>query len=203
MKAPLRSPVTNEPQRNNRRSGLARLIRHRLVIPIVRSRHPPEYTARGVMVGLAVALTPTVGIQMPVVFLVWLLMHRFRRAWDFNLLVALAWTWLTNVFTAPPIYYMFLVTGRLMLGRWDRIRDYDTFSARLGSTLNAEVGWFETLWVYMHDLFEKFGAPMFVGALPWALLGSWLGYRWTLGLIRRMRERRARRNQAAAPQQVD
>lgn len=155
------------------------------------------------MVGLGVALTPTVGIQMPVVFLVWLFVRRFRRAWDFNLVVALAWTLLTNVFTAPPFYYLFLVTGRLMLGRWDRIRDYETFSERLSNSLDVEAGWLETLWVYSYNLFEKFGAPMFLGSLPWAVLCGWLGYLWTLRLIRRVRERRARDRQAATTQQLD
>ncbi len=202
MAAPLHSPSASTGRRISRVWGLVRLIRHRLIIPILRSRHPPEYTARGVMVGLVVALTPTVGIQIPMVFLVWLAARCFWRAWDFNLLVALAWTLLTNVFTAPPFYYLFLVTGRLLLGRWDRIRDYGTFSERLSTSLGVEASWLETLWIYTYNLFAKFGVPMFVGSLPWALLGGWLGYVWTLGLIRRMRARRARDKRAAETQGV-
>ncbi len=51
--------------------------------------------------GLAVALTPTIGVQMPVVLLLWLGVRRLRPAWDFNLLVARAWTWLISVATMP------------------------------------------------------------------------------------------------------
>ncbi len=116
--------------------------------------------------------------------------------------MALAWTLLTNVFTAPPFYYLFLVTGRLLLGRWDRIRDYGTFSERLSTSLGVESTWLETLWIYSYNLFARFGVPMFVGSLPWAVLGGWLGYVWTLGLIRRTRARRARDKRAAETQGV-
>ena len=39
---------------------LQSVIRRRLIIPLFRSPHPPEYTARGVLIGLFVALTPTI-----------------------------------------------------------------------------------------------------------------------------------------------
>jgi|GEM_PF-295562 len=186
---------------NGRRNGLHRLIRHRLVIPVLRARHPPAYTARGVSVGLALAMTPTIGVQMPMVFLAWLAVRRFRRDWDFSLLVALAWTWFSNLLTFPPLYYLFLVTGRLMLGRWDPTKDYETFTARLDAALYVEAGWLETLWGHIHNLFEQFGLPMFVGCLPWAILSGWIGYVWTLRYLRRRAARRAlRREPAHVPQ---
>jgi uncharacterized protein (DUF2062 family) len=186
---------------NGRRNGLHRLIRHRLVIPVLRARHPPAYTARGVSVGLALAMTPTVGVQMPMVFLAWLAVKRFWRDRDFSLLVALAWTWFSNLLTVPPLYYLFLVTGRLMLGRWDHVKDYQTFMAKLDGALNVEGGWLETLWRYVHNLFEQFGLPMFVGCLPWAILSGWIGYVWTLRYLRRRAARRAlRRPPARLPQ---
>jgi len=52
-----------------------RLMRYRLVIPILRARHEPEYTARGVFVGVAWGFTPTVGFQMPIVFVIWSIMR--------------------------------------------------------------------------------------------------------------------------------
>ena len=39
-------------------------------------------------------------------------------------------------------------------------------------------------------IFEAWGVPMFVGSVPWALLSAWLGYRWSLNLVRRFRGRR-------------
>ncbi len=169
------------------------LIRTRLIHPLLHPRHAPEYTARGVMVGLMVALTPTVGVQMPVVFLIWLGVKRFTPEWDFNLVVAIAWTWITNVATAPPLYYLYIVTGRTLMGRWDKVRDYDTFASRLMETLDEDAGWFDTVWVYAFNLVNKFGLPLFVGCVPWVILGSWLGYRWSLSFIVSMRRARERR----------
>lgn len=172
------------------------LIRTRLIHPLLHTKHTPEYTARGVMFGLMVALTPTVGVQMPIVFLIWLAVRRLNPDWNFNLVVAMAWTWVTNVATAPPIYYVYIVTGRTLMGRWDKVRDYDTFASRLTETLEVDAGWFESVWVYAVNLVNKFGVPLFVGCVPWVILGSWLGYRWSRSFIigiRRARERRRER----------
>jgi len=176
-----------------RRSRLWRILHLKLVIPLHRSRHPPEYTARGVAVGLLVALTPTVGVQMPIVFFIWLAARKLRRAWDFNLVVALAWTWVTNVATAPPLYYLYIVTGRMLLGRWDDLQGYEQFSMRLAQTLPQDAGWLESAWLYVLNLFRVFGEPMFVGCVPWMVLGTWAGYVWSLGLLRGLAKARARR----------
>ncbi|HEY5701557.1 MAG TPA: DUF2062 domain-containing protein, partial [Gammaproteobacteria bacterium] len=168
----------------------------RLIDPLLHGEHPPEYTARGVMFGLMVALTPTVGIQMPIVFLLWIAVRRFKPEWDFNLVVGMAWTWVTNILTVPPLYYLYIVTGRILLGHWDKLRDYGTFEGRLRETLGADAGWLESFWVFAVNLVEKFGIPLFAGSLPWVLVGGWLGYRWTLEFVvsfRRVRERRRRR----------
>jgi uncharacterized protein (DUF2062 family) len=34
---------------------------------------------------------------------------------------------------------------------------------------------------------------LFVGSIPWAILSAWLGYRWSLRLVREFRMRRVRR----------
>lgn len=47
-----------------------RILLRRLVSPLTRNRKPAEYTARGAAVGLLVAITPTVGIQMSIVSLI-------------------------------------------------------------------------------------------------------------------------------------
>jgi hypothetical protein len=102
-----------------------RLIRIRLIVPLLRSPHPPEYKARGVAVGLAWAMTPLVGIQMWLVFMTWVASRKFFK-WDFSLPLAIAWTWLTNVFTMIPIYYIFYVTGQIIRWQVDSISGYTT-----------------------------------------------------------------------------
>lgn len=173
-------------------SRLGRSVRARLIRPLHSVRHPPEYMARGVFFGLLVALSPTTGIQMPMIFVIWLLVRKFRSSWNFNLLVALAWTWVTNVLTIPPLYYLYVVTGRALLGWLDRIKSFETFESRLSETLSPDAGWLEALWVYTVNFIDKFGLPVFVGSIPWTIMGSWLGYKWSLALIRRVRARRRR-----------
>lgn len=84
-----------------------RVLLRRLIAPLTRGQHAPEYTARGTAVGLAVAFTPTVGVQMPAVFLLWMLIRCLRPSWEFNLVVAVAWTWLTNISRWRPCTIFF------------------------------------------------------------------------------------------------
>lgn len=142
-----------------------------------------------------VAFTPTVGIQMPAVFLLWLLARYLRPAWNFNLVAAIAWTWVTNVFTMAPIYYIFLTTGRILLGRWEKLQGFDLFQDRLANSLTVDASPLDMLWLYTVNLFEQFGLPMFVGSLPWSALAAWLGYRWSYRLVIHIWIRRARRRE--------
>jgi uncharacterized protein len=172
---------------------LRRLVRYRLVVPMLRGKHSPEYTARGVLFGLLAAMTPTVGVQMPIVLAMWVVVRAVKPSWDFNLVVGLAWTWTTNIFTVPPVYYVFLMTGRLMLGHWDAFSGYGEFQERLATLLQTDTTWYQALWQYVWGLFEIWGVPMFVGSIPWAIVSAWLGYRWSLRFIREFRMRRVRR----------
>ena len=109
---------------------LSRILKYRLLVPILRSNLPPVETARGVAVGLVSAMNPFVGIQMALVGAFWVFPKLVLPNWRFNLIAALAWTWATNIFTVP-IVYMFLITGRLMLGRWEEFLGFDEFAQRL------------------------------------------------------------------------
>ena len=184
-------------------NGWRRLLRLRLVIPMLRASHEPEHTARGVSVGLFFAMTPTVGVQMPLVMLAWLALRLLRRSWDFNPVIAMAWTWVTNVITVPPIYYAFLVTGELMLGRWGESGGYEVFQARLAALLQTDASFLDSLWIYAVGMFDAWGLPMFVGSIPWAIGSAWLGYVWSLKATRRFRARKAARMQMRAAETVD
>ncbi len=177
-------------------NGLRRMLRYRLLVPLLRAKHPPEYTARGVFVGLLVAMTPTVGVQMPICLVIWVVLRVVRPGWDFNAIVAMAWTWITNIFTLGPIYYLFLVTGRLMLGDFGDFSGYAEFTAMLTKMLSTDAGFLESLWTYTVALFETWGLPMFIGSIPWALLSAVIGYRWSLKLLHRVRARRMRKRRA-------
>lgn len=185
------SSATDMPGPRKRLTGLARMLRYRLVIPIARGRHNGVPTARGTAVGLFFGLTPTVGIQMPMIMGLWAVAKLVAPRWKFNLIVALAWTWPTNVVTAPLYYYLCLITGQLMLGQGMQI-GFDEFQAQIQSTLTSDAGFFEAFWVYATKIFSTWGVALFVGCIPWTLLGTWLGYVMTLKFLTKLQARQRR-----------
>lgn len=144
------------------------------------------------MVGLAWAFTPSVGIQMPLVLGTWILCRRLL-GWDFSLIQGLAWTWVTNVFTALPCYYVFFLTGQVMLGRWSDLSGYDSFVALFHAAFRDNLGFLETAQTVVDILLLDWGLAMWVGSLPWAALMGWLGYRLSLRFVSAYREARAKR----------
>jgi len=163
------------------------MVRLRLVIPMVRSRQPPENTARSVAVGLLWAMTPTFGIQMALTCVHWYIARTFFNR-DFNVVVAMAWTWVTNLFTLAPAYYMFFLTGQILLGRWDDLSGYESFQ-RFWATAVGNTNPFslEAWQTYFSVIVEGWGLALLVGSLPFAVVGYVIGYHWTLHLVRRWR----------------
>jgi uncharacterized protein (DUF2062 family) len=193
--------VESGTERHNGRTRLERvglLFRYRLMVPLKRSVHPPEYVARGVMIGLAWGLTPTIGVQMGLCFLTWMIAKRWF-GWDFSVVIAMAWTWTTNVLTMFPAYYLFFVTGQFMLGRYDSVTDYGAFLSSWQQNVAHEdsMGYWEWVWTYSVMLAKGWGVPMLLGSLPWAALGGWLGYICSLRFVRRYRQIRQARAAAA------
>ena len=52
-------------------SKFLRLLRLKLIIPMMRIKLPPKVKAIGVAIGLFWAMTPLIGIQMWLVFMTW------------------------------------------------------------------------------------------------------------------------------------
>ena len=171
---------------------IARLIKLRLLVPLMRSRHPPEYTAGGTAVGLAWAFTPTPGIQMMLVFVTWLIARRvFER--HFSLVLGMAWTWASNVFTGPPVLYLQYVTGQLLLGRWDDITGYQSFANLWDSAFATDQPLHQQLWTALQMVIRDWGLALWIGSIPWCALFGILGYWWSLRFVEAHRRRRARR----------
>lgn len=171
------------------------MLRRRLVVPMFSSKRPPEFAARGVLFGVFFAFTPLVGIQLAMILAFWSFIRAFVPRWDFNLIVAMAWIWVTNVFTLGPIYYGFVLTGQYMLGRWDEPLGYDAFSSRLHELLAArpDASALEEFWYGTVSVLDAFGLPLFLGCLPWAIGLAIGGYFWSLRFVRRRNEARAAR----------
>ena len=167
------------------------LIRMKLVIPMLRSKNPPEITARGALIGMGWAMTPLVGIQMYLVFLTWLFTRKVFK-WNFSLPVGLAWTWVTNVFTLPPFYYAFYVTGKAMTGEFGERTTYAKFYALIKTILNED-GIVEAFKAMCAVLIKDWGVAMMIGSFPWIIFGAWGAYAWTLWYVRRRQKTLARR----------
>ena len=169
-----------------------RLVRLRLVIPMFRARQPPEHMARSVAVGLLWALTPTFGIQMALTGIHWYIARTFFKR-DFNVVVAMAWTWVTNLFTVPICYYLFFLTGQIMLGRWNDLTGYASFN-RFWTTAIGTSGNDPTnlnAWkTYFSVIIEGWGLALLIGSIPFAIVGYFGGYYWTLRVVRRWRKAR-------------
>lgn len=185
---------------NGRRDGwisrTKRMIRYRLHIPMIRSPHSPEFTARGVMIGTIWALIPIFGLQMAAVLLTWLVLEKWLK-WEFSLVNGLAWTWTTNIVTIIPTYYVFYVTGQFMLGRFDDISGYDSFRQLFDTADIADASFWDKLMSWMHTLISGWGLPILVGSIPWTILGGWLAYAVSLRFMREYQRRRAERMQRA------
>lgn len=178
--------------------GFRRMVHYRIIVPLKRSMHAPEHTARGVAVGLIWAFTPTVGIQMGLVFITWLISRKLFR-WDFSVIIGMAWTWVTNVVTMVPIYYVFYLTGQVLIGRPGESGGYAAFvevwdKAMAGGVEDGSAtGSLDWFWYYFTDVLGDWGLSMVVGCIPWTILIGWLGYVWSLRFVRHHREAKHRR----------
>jgi uncharacterized protein (DUF2062 family) len=144
---------------------------------VFRSPHSPAHTARGVANGVFWGLTPTIGLQTVAILATWFVSRRVLDR-DSSLLQAMIWVWVNNPLTMIPMYYGFYVTGLYLTGTPGAVIDYRSFSVT-GLSLTTV------------------GVPMLVGCLPYAVLGSFVSYRWALRVVMRRRARlEAKRRQA-------
>ena len=176
---------------------LKRIVQFRLIVPLKRSQHPPEFTARGVLVGMMWAMTPLVGIQMTTVLLTWLAAKKFFK-WDFSLPIAVAWTWVTNVVTMGPVYYVFYLTGKLMMFDFDNVGGFVSFTTKMKEAFQDspsiwEIG--KAIMTFFHVLMQEWGLPMAIGCIPWSIFLGWLSYKWTLRWLKNRESRKANREE--------
>jgi len=172
-------------------SRLARLLYYKLIIPIHREKDSPHLIAYSVMIGLFVGFTPSVGLQMPLLAIIWWISLKAFN-FHFSLLVAIAWSWLSNGATMIPLYYVFYVTGRFILPSDEKEFSFDDFSSFISENLGENAGMEESLH-FLAELIEMVGGSLLVGCLPWAFglaaLGYWLSLRAALSYQKLRSER--------------
>ena len=93
-----------------------------------------------------------------------------------------------------PLYYLFYITGQIMLGNWGDISGFDQFSQMVGAiNNNPDLGFWGKVSLWMVNLFKGWGIPMFLGSIPWAIFSSWLGYKIAYNYVVKHRAKRASR----------
>jgi uncharacterized protein (DUF2062 family) len=85
-------------------------LRRNFIEPLVHSRQPPWFDARGIAAGLAIGFGIPIGAQMVCLGIARLLIR-------FNTLIAFAFTWVNNPLTLIPMYYGYYYLGSLILGK--------------------------------------------------------------------------------------
>lgn len=168
---------------------MGRLSRLKLIIPLRRCPHEPEYSARGVAVGMFWALTPLVGIQMYLCLMTWFI-FRLSKNLNFSLVIACAWTWVTNIFTMLPTYYLFYATGQVMRGQWHSITGYDMFLHSWNEAFSDSADLWQSMLELMGLLARELGVSMGIGCLPYAIAGTWLSYWLSLKYVKRKRRKK-------------
>jgi uncharacterized protein (DUF2062 family) len=173
-------------RRARRRYGqlqsLVRGLRYRLVIPVFRSRHPPEFTAGGVANGVFWALTPSVGFQSLAILGTWFVARTVMKRRS-SLIQAYIWAWINNPLTMIPMYYLFYLTGSWLIGQGD-VHGYAAFAAVWDASSN--VPWLDRI----ATLGRAIGLPTALGSLPYAFAGALVSYRWAMRALQRRRTRR-------------
>lgn len=167
-------------RRNKERwwAKLARLLYYKLIIPIHREKDSPHLIAHSVAIGLFVGFTPSVGFQMPLLAVIWWVALKFFN-FHFSLLIAIAWSWLSNGATMVPLYYLFYITGRLILPDSGGDMSFDDLSSYISTNLSADAGFKESL-QFIGELTQALGSSLLIGCIPWAIGTALLGYTLSL-----------------------
>lgn len=127
--------------------------------------------ALGTAIGMAIGLTPTVGIQMIIVVVVAFLTHKL---FHFNRMAAIVAVYVSNPITMIPLYWFLYKVGACFV---ESNVTHEEFAAIF--TYNGLGEWWETVVA----LVVKIGWPLLIGTAIVAPLGGLLTYplmRWLL-----------------------
>ena len=156
------------------RLGLRRWCYERLyrtfIEPLVSSRNPPWFDARGVTIGLIVGLMVPIGGHIVSLTLL-------RMTVRFNFLAALAFTFVCNPLNVIPLYYGYYLLGCGILGSSVSIT-FETFRVLMNSVLDKTYFW-EATSAFVH-LGREILVRWFVAAVVLSVVFGVVGYVVTL-----------------------
>lgn len=142
---------------------------HYFYLRFLRLRGSPQSIARGLAAGVFAGLFPFIATQTLIAILIAALIRG-------NKIVAAAATWISNPFTAVPLYAF-----NFQVGRW-LLNSQETFSPKDFQS-----------WENMMDLGTEFLTDLLLGCLVVATIASIGTYFFGLRFIQRVRNRKRRR----------
>ncbi|HEX9841949.1 MAG TPA: DUF2062 domain-containing protein, partial [bacterium] len=161
-----------------------------LVVPFLQTHDKLNRVAWGAAIGMFTGLTPTVGVQMYLVTMLWALCRYVFRL-RFNLTIAVSMVWITNPVTTIPIYYLFLKTGDLLLGALVyevRTMTFAVFRAEVAQLgAGQQLDWLHWILYATQVLWVEFGWPIVMGSLVYAVPLGLLAYPFTRVTLKRYR----------------
>jgi uncharacterized protein (DUF2062 family) len=150
----------------------------------------PQRIARGIAVGLWVAVTPLVGVQMALA-LAGAILFRANKA------LAVMCVWLSNPFTTVPIYGPCYLVGRFLMGRIHP----DVQPSQVGEHLSRILSFSNLVtsfhssayWKEVAEVFGKIGLEVSIGCFILGTLYAIVGYYATYWIVTNHRAKSGRR----------
>jgi uncharacterized protein (DUF2062 family) len=171
---------------------LSQYFFRKFIKPIFTINDTPHSIALGVVLGVFVALTPTVGFQMITVAVI----GTFIKA---NRIIAIILCWISNPITFIPMYYGYYWVGGKVLAV--ELWTFSNFSEKMNGVLAAResLGYVEA--------FKQLGSetllPLFVGSLILATVFSIPLYPITMSALIKYRKRNGLDEMGQVPKKDD
>ncbi|MGB6067748.1 MAG: DUF2062 domain-containing protein [Desulfomonilaceae bacterium] len=158
------------------------LVRKNVIDPLIFSQHSPSFDAAGVALGFVVGFGCPFGSHV-------LTLSLLRLLFRFNLVLAVAFTFVINPINIVPFYYGYYRLGSLVLGRPVAI-NLEIFQRIMNPVLNKAYFW------EAHAAFIQLGSEILarwlVSAVILATVSGVLGYIVTFRVQKERCMRRAR-----------
>jgi uncharacterized protein (DUF2062 family) len=150
----------------------------------------PEAIARGVALGVLIAMTPTVGIQMVIVLVINTIFRASRAA-------GIIMVYISNPFTVVPIYWLDYRVGSYLWGQ--KLYSYEFFKESIQAVTEKTMHWdIRGAFGEFMELGGDIAAPMMLGGLIVGIVAGIPVYWITLRMVQRHRARKAARRATRA-----
>ena len=143
-----------------------------VVYRVLHADDTPHRLALGIALGLFIAWTPTIGVQMVLVLLA-------ASVFKANRIVGLPIVWISNPLTAVPIYYVNYALGRFLIGLFgDRpMQSYEQVENAFSQLYNNWGRFYEAqFWKMLGGALVDISLEIWVGSVIIGLVLGLIGY---------------------------